>query len=70
MKLKLPTSSPPPTALPSPTLPPEAIVAPPSQEDIARRAYQLWEAEGRPAGRDQAHWFEARRVAHEPRRTA
>ena len=26
---------------------------------IARRAYQIWEREGRPHGRDLAHWFEA-----------
>ncbi len=26
---------------------------------IQRRAYQLWENEGRPAGRDQAHWLQA-----------
>ena len=26
---------------------------------IAARAYQLWEAEGRPQGRDQDHWRRA-----------
>jgi hypothetical protein len=26
---------------------------------IQRRAYELWENEGRPAGRDQAHWLQA-----------
>ena len=25
-------------------------------ERIRRRAYQIWEQEGRPAGRDAAHW--------------
>ena len=30
-----------------------------SQEQVSLRAYQLWEMEGRPDGRDQAHWFEA-----------
>lgn len=30
-------------------------------EQVRDRAYQLWEAEGRPHGRDQAHWFQAER---------
>jgi hypothetical protein len=29
------------------------------QEWIAKRAYALWEEEGRPAGRDHAHWEQA-----------
>lgn len=29
------------------------------QEKIKRRAYALWEQEGRPPGRDQAHWLRA-----------
>lgn len=29
------------------------------EERIRRRAYQLWEAEGRPEGRAQAHWARA-----------
>jgi len=28
-------------------------------EDIQRRAYQMWEADGRPEGQDQAYWFKA-----------
>jgi DUF2934 family protein len=24
---------------------------------IHRRAYEIWESEGRPHGRDKAHWF-------------
>jgi hypothetical protein len=24
---------------------------------ILRRAYELWESEGRPQGRDKVHWF-------------
>jgi hypothetical protein len=28
-------------------------------EDIQRRAYALWEADGRPEGQDQAYWFKA-----------
>lgn len=30
-----------------------------SSEAISSRAYELWEREGRPAGSDQRHWFEA-----------
>ena len=33
-----------------------------AQERIAARAYQLWEANGRPAGTDLADWFEAERL--------
>lgn len=29
------------------------------QEEIQRRAYALWEADGRPAGQDQTYWFKA-----------
>jgi hypothetical protein len=29
------------------------------REKIAARAYALWEAEGRPSGRAQAHWQQA-----------
>jgi hypothetical protein len=29
------------------------------QEEIQRRAYHLWEADGRPEGQDQAYWFKA-----------
>ena len=28
-------------------------------ERIQRRAYELWESEGRPSGRDEAHWLQA-----------
>jgi hypothetical protein len=28
-------------------------------ERIQRRAYELWEGEGRPAGREHAHWLQA-----------
>jgi hypothetical protein len=33
----------------------------PSRERIAVRAYELWEAQGRPQGADREHWFEAER---------
>ena len=43
-------------------------------EAIARRAYEIWEAEGRPHGRDREHWEAAARelgspVPPRPRRT-
>lgn len=28
-------------------------------EEIQRRAYALWEADGRPDGQDQTYWFKA-----------
>jgi hypothetical protein len=31
----------------------------PRDEEVARVAYELWEAAGRPEGRDQEHWFQA-----------
>ena len=31
----------------------------PSSEQIAELAYRIWDAEGRPNGRDVAHWLEA-----------
>lgn len=31
----------------------------PSHEQIARRAFQIYEAEGRPQGRDEQHWLNA-----------
>lgn len=30
-------------------------------ERIQRRAYELWESEGRPSGRAHDHWFQAER---------
>ena len=33
--------------------------APPSHEQIATRAYQIWEANGRPSDTDLEDWFEA-----------
>lgn len=32
------------------------------QDRIAAKAHELWEAEGRPHGRDQAHWDEAKEI--------
>lgn len=31
------------------------------QDRVRRRAYELWEREGRPEGRDREHWEQARR---------
>jgi hypothetical protein len=31
-------------------------------QQIGTRAYELWEKEGRPNGRDVAHWLEAERM--------
>jgi hypothetical protein len=33
----------------------------PLREEIEHRAYEIWEREGRPAGRDIEHWFAAER---------
>ncbi len=33
-----------------------------TSQAISARAYELWEKEGRPDGRDLAHWFEAERT--------
>lgn len=30
-----------------------------TQQDIERRAYEIWEAEGRPDGQQLRHWFHA-----------
>lgn len=38
----------------------------PDEKEIAQKAYQLWEAEGRPEGRDVAHWHQAERDVSEP----
>jgi hypothetical protein len=34
-------------------------VAPPNHEDVARRAYELFEASGRQHGRHEEHWLQA-----------
>lgn len=33
-----------------------------TSQAISARAYELWEKEGRPDGRDLAHWLEAERI--------
>jgi hypothetical protein len=39
----------------------ETLAVEPSHEDIARRAYQLYEESGRRHGHDQDDWFQAER---------
>jgi Protein of unknown function (DUF2934) len=34
-------------------------VAGPSQDEVAKKAYSIYLARGRPQGQDQQHWFEA-----------
>ena len=29
------------------------------EDQVRRRAYELWEADGRPHGQDQQYWFKA-----------
>lgn len=33
-------------------------------EQIRKRAYEIWEGEGRPEGRDAQHWFQAETEFH------
>lgn len=40
------------------------------QEWISKRAYSLWEAEGRPHGKDREHWEQAARERAELERVA
>ena len=46
----------------------------PSADEIRRRAYRIWEEEGRPHGRDAEHWSRAEREtaesAERPERSA
>ncbi|MFO1208627.1 MAG: DUF2934 domain-containing protein [Amaricoccus sp.] len=44
-----------------------APVGVPSRDDIARVAYAIWEAEGRPEGRDHEHWTRAKHLLLEGR---
>lgn len=37
----------------------KVTMEPPTAEEIALCAYWIWEKEGRPAGRDAAHWRQA-----------
>jgi hypothetical protein len=41
------------------------MAGPPSQKDIERRAYQLWQQAGMPKERDQKFYLEAERQLNE-----
>ena len=41
-----------------------------ANDEIARVAYAIWEAEGRPEGRDHEHWMRARQLVEEGRADA
>jgi Protein of unknown function (DUF2934) len=40
--------------------PPSSLNLPPTDEEIAERAYELWSERGRPEGDSSADWFAAR----------
>jgi hypothetical protein len=42
----------------------------PTQEETARVAHAIWEAEGRPEGRDHEHWTRAKQLIQEGRAEA
>ncbi|GAA4164631.1 DUF2934 domain-containing protein [Shinella granuli] len=48
----------------------DIIVNDERQEWISKRAYGLWEAEGRPHGKDREHWEQAARERAELERVA
>ena len=37
----------------------QALSAPPDREQVAFRAYQIWQEQGQPEGRDIDHWVRA-----------
>lgn len=41
----------------------------PTFEDISRRAYELWEKDGRPEGNEQQHWYQAEKELSQRDRT-
>ena len=43
----------------NPTSSTDTSYTPPSSDAISRRAYELWEREGRPDGADLRHWLQA-----------
>ena len=77
-KIVAPGAPPPPPAVPpaapgvaevpSRPLPPPAplLDTAPTPAEIALRAWQLWEQEGRPEGRDVAHWLQAEAQLRQP----
>jgi Protein of unknown function (DUF2934) len=47
---------------------PEDMAGVPDEDAIRRRAYELWEADGRPDGRDEEYWHRAERELHQRKR--
>ena len=45
----------------APAKPTRQEATPPSDADIATKAYEIWLARGQEMGNDQQHWFEAKR---------
>ncbi len=43
------------------TTKPPATTGAPAHDRSAARAYEIWQATGRPHGHDQEHWFQAER---------
>ena len=41
-----------------------------SEADVALRAYQIWEEEGKPDGKDFEHWLKAEAEIATPKKTA
>ena len=58
--------SPDPARAPAPAA---VVVADPTYEEIAARAYELWLAQGRPEGREGENWIEAERQLRAERAT-
>jgi hypothetical protein len=40
-----------------------------TEEMIRRKAYELWEASGKPAGSAEEHWFSAQNLLNEKKQT-
>jgi hypothetical protein len=57
-----------PSATGDPLKPVESLAIQPTHEDIARRAYQLYEERGGEHGQDLADWFLAERELRQPLR--
>jgi hypothetical protein len=40
-----------------------------NENEISKRAYELWENAGKPDGRDSEFWFQAEKESHQPNRS-
>jgi hypothetical protein len=56
------TTGPAATPIPEPAAPQARPVAPPTSEEIAARAYQLWESRGCQGGSQEEDWFTAEQM--------